>query len=52
MGLKTSEIVQLAGGATDVEQLLVKLKSEGLGPPRETEEMWSGPVPELVIVSI
>lgn len=51
-GLKTSEIVQLAEGATGAWQLLVKLKSKGLGPPRETEEICSGPVPELVIVRI
>ena len=39
IGLKTSKIVQLAAGATETVQLLVKLKSEASGPLRETEEM-------------
>lgn len=52
MGLKTSEIAQLAAGAIGAVQLLVKLKSEGLGPLRETEETWSGAVPELITVSV
>jgi len=38
IGLKKSEIVQLAAGATGDVQLFVKLKSEGLGPLREAEE--------------
>ncbi len=37
-GLKTMEMAQLDPGATAVVQLLVKLKSEALGPVRETEE--------------
>ena len=52
VGLKTSEIVQLAAGATGVVQLLVKLNSEALGPPRETKETWSGAFPELITVSV
>src|SRR5260370_42491534 len=52
MGLKTSEIAQLAAGAIGAVQLLVKLKYEGLGPLRETEETWSGAVPELITVSV
>lgn len=39
VGLKTGEMAQLELGASGVVQLLVKLKSEALGPPRETEEM-------------
>ncbi len=50
--MKTSEIAQLAAGAIGAVQLLVKLKSEGLGPRRETEETWSGAVPELITVSV
>ncbi|HZC66850.1 MAG TPA: hypothetical protein VE545_09770, partial [Candidatus Dormibacteraeota bacterium] len=42
IGLKINEIVQLAAGATGAVQLPVKLKSAGLEPPRETEEMCSG----------
>lgn len=51
IGLKTSEIVQLAAGATGAVQLLVKLNSEALTPLRETEETWSGAVPEFKTVS-
>ncbi len=51
-GLKTNEILQLVAGATAAVQLLVKLNSEEFGPPRETEETWSGAVPELVTVSV
>src|SRR5260370_37757699 len=52
MGLKTREIAQLAAGATGAVQLLVEVKSEGLGPLRETEEIWSGAVPELITVNV
>jgi hypothetical protein len=52
MGVKTSEIVQLAAGTTGAVQLLVKLKSEGFGPPRATDETWRGAVPELMRVSV
>lgn len=52
MGLKRSEIVQLAAGATGAVQLLVKLNSAGLAPPRATDEMWSGAFPELTTVSV
>src|SRR5258708_38134440 len=52
IGLKTSEIVQLAAGATGAVQLLVKLKSERLGPPRATDETWRGAVPELMTRSV
>ncbi len=52
IGLKTSETVQLAAGATGAVQLLVKLKSEGLGPLRETEETWRSVVPESMTVSV
>ena len=38
IGAKTSETVQLEAGETAEEQLLVRLKSEGLGPLKETEE--------------
>src|SRR5258708_37916072 len=52
IGLKTSEIVQLAAGATGAVQLLVKLKSGGLGPLRGTEETWRGGVPKLMTGSV
>lgn len=52
LGPKTSGIVQLAPGATGAVQLLVKLKSEGLGPLRETAETCSGAVPEFMTVSV
>src|SRR5712692_141646 len=51
-GLKTRETVQLAAGATGAVQLLVKLKSEGLRPPRTTDEMWRDVVPEFMTVSV
>ena len=52
VGLKTSEIVQLAAGATAAAQLLVNPNSEAFGPPRETEEMCSVALPELLTVSV
>lgn len=52
IGLKTSKIVQLAAGATEAVQLLVKLKSEASGPLRETGEMCSGAAPEFMTVSV
>ena len=52
MGLNTREIVQFDAGATGTVQLLVKLKSEGLAPARETEEMCSGPVPVLMTIRV
>ena len=51
-GLKTRETVQLAVGATGAVQLLARLKSEGLGPPRTTDEMWRDVVPEFKTVSV
>jgi len=51
-GLKTMAIVQLDAGATGAVQLLVKLKSEGFGPARDTPETCSGPDPELMRVSV
>lgn len=51
LGLKTTERAQLAPGTSGDAQLLVKLKSEGLGPARETEEMCSAALPELVTVT-
>lgn len=51
MGLKTTEIVQLAEGASAAVQLFVKLKSEAFGPPRVTEEMFSVVFPVLKTVS-
>lgn len=47
-GLKTRETVQLAAGASETAQLLVRLNSEALDPPKETEEICSGAFPELV----
>jgi len=52
MGLKITEMVQLAEGASAAAQLLVKLKSEGFGPPRETEEMCRVMFPALKAVRI
>ena len=53
IGLKATEIAQLAEGATGaVQLLLVMLKSEELGPLRETEETCSGAVPELMTMSV
>jgi len=49
-GLKKREMVQLEAGASGAVQLFVKLKSEGLGPAREIEEMCSVIFPELMIV--
>lgn len=51
-GLNTSEIVQFAVGATGAVQLLVRLKSDGLGPARETADTCSGAVPVLSTVSV
>lgn len=45
-------MVQLGPGATGAVQLLVKLKSEALGPLRETEETCSGAVPGFMRVSV
>jgi len=52
VGLKTREMVQLEPGATGALQLLVKLKSDGLEPARETEDTWSGAVPVLMTVRV
>lgn len=52
MGLKVKETVQLEATGTDAVQLLMRLKSEALEPPRETEEMVSGALPELVTVRV
>ena len=51
MGLKTTERVQLAEGASAAAQLFVKLKSEGFGPPIETEEMCNVMFPVLKTVT-
>ena len=50
MGLKRRAMMQLEFTPTEAEQLLVKLKSGGLGPLREMEEIMSGALPELVTV--
>lgn len=52
IGLKINEIVQLAAGATEAVQLPARLKSAGLEPPRETEEMCSVALPEFMTVSV
>ena len=52
VGLKTREMVQLEPGVSGAVQLLVKLKSEGLGPARETEEMCKLVFPELMTVKV
>lgn len=52
VGVKTREMTQFEPGASGAVQLLVKLKSEGLGPARETEEMFSVVFPELMTVSV
>lgn len=50
VGLKTREMEQLEAGASGAVQLFVKLKSEGSGPVRETEEMCRVVFPELMTV--
>lgn len=52
VGVKTREMAQFEPGASGAVQLLVKLKSEGLGPARETEEMFKAAFPELMTVSV
>lgn len=52
VGVKTMERMQFEPGASGAAQLLVKLKSEGLGPDRETEEMFKVVFPELMTVSV
>lgn len=52
VGLKAIGMVQFELGVSGVLQLLVKLKSEGFAPPRETEEMCSGELPELMTVNV
>ena len=52
VGLKTREMVQLEPSASGPVQLLVKRKSEGLGPARETEEMCRSASPELMTVNV
>jgi hypothetical protein len=47
-GLKTIEAVQLAAGASEAAQVLVRLNSEALDPARETEEICNGAFPELM----
>ena len=47
-GLKTRKTVQFAAGASEAAQLLVRLNSDALDPPRETEEICSGAFPELM----
>ncbi len=51
-GLKPRETVQLIVGATGAVQLLARLKSEGLRPPRTKDEMWRDVVPEFKTVSV
>lgn len=48
IGLKTIEAVQLADGASEAAQLLVRLNSEALDPERETEEICNDAFPELM----
>lgn len=50
--MKTSEMAQLEPGTSGAVQLFVKLKSEGLGPPRETDEMCKVVLPELMTVNV
>ena len=52
MGVKTKEMTQLEPGASGAVQLLVKLKSDGLGPASETEEIFRVVLPELMTVSV
>src|SRR5690349_10233835 len=52
VGLKTRTIAQLALGASGTLQLLVKVKSDGLGPVRETEDMCRLVLPELMTVKV
>ena len=52
VGLKTREMAQLEPGASGAVQLLVKVKSEGLAPARETEEICNEALPELVTVRV
>jgi len=52
IGLNATKIVQFPAGAIAAVQLLVKLKSEGLGSAPATEEMWRGAFPELVMVNV
>jgi hypothetical protein len=52
VGVKTREMTQFEPGASGAMQLLVKLKSEGLGPAKETEEMFRVVLPELMMVSV
>jgi hypothetical protein len=47
-GLKARETVQFAAGASVAVQLLLRLNSEALDPPRETEEICNGAFPELM----
>ena len=51
-GLNTIEIVLFAPGATAALQPLLRLNSEALEPPSETEDTCSGAFPEFVTVSI
>ena len=46
-GLKTRETEQLAAGASGAMQFLLRLNSEALDPPRETEEICKAAFPEL-----
>lgn len=52
VGLKVIEMAQLALGGSGAVQLLVKPKSEGLAPARETEEIWRAAFPELMTVNV
>lgn len=44
--------MQLEAGATGAVQLLMKVNSEAFAPLSETDDTWSGPVPELITVSV
>src|SRR5215467_2825612 len=52
VGLKTSEIEQLAAGARGAVQLLEALNCDAFDPLREIEEICSGALPELTAVSV
>ena len=51
-GLNTTEIMQLAAGATGLLHVLLALNSEALEPPSETEDTCSGAFPVLVTVNV
>lgn len=52
VGVNTREMMQFEPGASGAVQLFVRLKSEGLGAPSETEEIFRVVLPELMTVSV